>query len=108
MVDYIKNGTEKHQKGLFASLVCVIVLISVFYVYCVSVIIMETVNHNQNFQNLQIVQKEYQTLEKNYLDLISQFNLDYAYSLGFVKENPLSYVSRQTPVAQNTNGGYAP
>lgn len=102
MVDYIKNKTEKHQKGLFASFICAIVLVGAFYIYCVSAIVMETVNRNQNFQNLQVEQKKYQELEKNYLDLISKFNLDYAYSLGFVSGNPLVYIPRQTPVAQSS------
>jgi hypothetical protein len=102
MVNYIKNRAEKHQKGLFASFLCVIILVGAFYIYCVGAIVIETANRNQNFQNLQVEQKEYQELEKKYLDLISKFNLDYAYSLGFVGENPLVYVSRQIPVAQSS------
>ena len=62
---------------------------------------METVTRNQNLQNLQAIKREYQALEKSYLDILSIFNLEYAYSLGFVSENSLSYVSKQTPVAQN-------
>lgn len=101
MVEYIKNETERHQKGLFTLLICSIILIIAFYIYCVSVMVMETANRNQNFQNLQIVERNYQGLEKKYLALISKFNLDYAYSLGFVaSNNSLAYISRQTSVAQ--------
>ena len=63
---------------------------------------METVARNQNIQNLQAIKREYQALEKSYLDILSVFNLEYAYSMGLVSENSLSYVSKQTPVAQNT------
>lgn len=63
--------------------------------------VMETVERNKNIQNLQVIKREYQNLEKNYLDILSSFNLEYAYSLGFVSENSLNYVSKQTSVAQN-------
>ncbi len=90
--------------ALFAALISAILLISVFYIYSISTIVMETVQRNQNFQNLQVVQRQYQELEKNYLSLISKFSLDYAYSLGFVSENnSLAYISRQNPVAQNNS-----
>jgi len=102
MVNYIKRETwGRHQVGLFSSLVCAIIFIGVFYLYCISAMVMETVTRNQNIQNLQSVKREYQALEKSYLDIISTFNLEYAYSMGFVSENSLSYVSNQTAVAQN-------
>ncbi len=103
MVNYIKRETwGRHQAGLFSALICAIIFIGIFYLYCVSVMVVETVARNQNIQNLQAVKREYQALEKNYLDIISTFNLERAYSLGFVSENSLSYVSNQTAVAQNT------
>jgi len=105
MVNYIKREAwGRHRIGLFGSLICAIIFIGVFYLYCVSAMVMETVNRNQNFQNLQVIKREYQELEKSYLDILSIFNLEYAYSLGFVSGNSLSYVSKQTPVAQS--GGY--
>ncbi len=104
MVNYIKRETwGRHQIGLFGSLICAIIFIGVFYLYFVSAMVMETVTRNQNLQNLQAIKREYQALEKSYLDILSIFNLEYAYSLGFVSENSLSYVSKQTPVAQNTS-----
>ena len=103
MVNYIKRETwGRHQACLFGSLICAIIFIGVFYLYCVSAMVMETVTRNQNLQNLQAIKREYQTLEKSYLDILSIFNLEYAYSLGFVSENSLSYVSKQTPVAQSS------
>ena len=103
MVNYIKRETwGRHQISLFGSLICAIIFIGVFYLYCVSAMVMETVTRNQNLQNLQAVKREYQALEKSYLDILSRFNLEYVYSLGFVSENSLSYVSKQTPVAQSS------
>jgi hypothetical protein len=102
MVKYLKNKTEKHQKEFLITLICAIILIGVFYIYCVSAIVMETVSRNQNIQTLQVVQKKYQELEKSYLDIISKFNLDYAYSQGFINGNSLAYIPRQVPVAQNS------
>ncbi len=103
MVNYIKRETwGRHQIGLFGSLICAIIFIGVFYLYCISAMVMETVTRNQNLQNLQAVKREYHALEKSYLDILSVFNLEYAYSLGFVSENSLSYVSKQTPVAQSS------
>ena len=106
MVDYIKKeALGKHQTGLLATFICAIILMGIIYLYCVSTIVMETVNRNQNSQNLQVVRKEYQELEKSYLSLISKFNLDYAYSLGFINGNSFAFISRQTSVAQNGNYG---
>jgi hypothetical protein len=106
MVDYIKNeALGKHQTGLLAALICAIILIGVIYLCCVSTIVMETVKRNQNFQNLQAARKEYQELEKSYLSLISKFNLDYAYSLGFINGNTFAFISRQTTMAQNGSYG---
>lgn len=101
MVDYIKNGIWEKRMP-FSALICAIILVAMFYIYCISSVVVETVNRNQNFKNLQIVQNEYQNIEKNYLGLITKFNLDYAYSLGFVGGNPLAYIPRQIPVAQNS------
>ena len=104
MVDYIKNKTQKYQMVLFVALISSMILMGIFYIYSISSIVMETVQRNQNFQNLQVVQRQYQELEESYLSLISKFNLDYAYSLGFVNENnSLAYISRQNPVAQNNS-----
>lgn len=102
MVGYIKIETEKHQRGLLTALICAIILLGVFYVYCVSAIVMETVRHNQNIQSFQVQRREYQELEKSYLGLISKFNLEYAYSLGFIGGNSSAYIVRQTSVAQNS------
>lgn len=103
MVDYLKNKTwGGHQRGLFITMISLVLLIAVFYIYCISAMVMGTVARSQNLQNLQIIKREYQELEKNYLSLLSKFNLDYAYSLGFIGANSLSYVARQIPVAQNT------
>jgi len=103
MVNYIKRkALGRHQVGLFSALICAIILVGVFYLYCISTMVMETVVRNKNLQNLQAIKREYQALEKNYLDILSIFNLEYAYSLGFISENSMSYVSKQTPVAQNS------
>lgn len=104
MVDYIKKeALGRHQAGLLTTFICAIILIGIIYLCCVSTIVMETVNRNQNFQNLQITRKEYQELEKSYLSLISKFNLDYAYSLGFINGNSFAFISRQTTMAQNSS-----
>jgi hypothetical protein len=103
MINYFKNEIAgKYQLILFSALIFSTILIGIFYIYCVGSIVMETVNRSQGFQNLQVVVREYQELEKNYLSLLSKFNLDYAYSLGFVSENSLNYISLQAPVAQNS------
>ena len=102
MVNYIKNETEKHRIVLFYALICAIILVSILYMYFISAIMMQTVNRDFNLQGLQTAKREYQELEQNYLSLLSKFNLNYAYSLGFVGENSLDFVSRQSQVAQNS------
>ncbi len=87
---------------LFGLLACACVLMAIVYLWFISNIVMETVSRNQHFQNLKITEREYQELEKNYLNLLAKFNLDYAYLLGFVNENSLASVEQQTAVAQNT------
>ncbi len=109
MVDYIKNeALGKHQAALVVMFLLCIILLGVIYIYCISSIVMATVNRDHNFQNLQSIQREYQELEKQYLVLLSKFNLDYVYSLGFVNSgNALTFISRQTAVAQNSAYGKA-
>ncbi len=102
MVDYIKNETEKHQIALFYALVFTIILTSVFYMYFISAIMVQTVNRDSNLQSLQVAKREYQELEQSYLALLSRFNLNYAYSLGFVGESSLNFISRQSQMAQNS------
>ncbi len=104
MVNYLKNETlGKHQKEIFIVLILAVLIIGIFYVYCLAGIMAGIVNHNNNLKNLQNMKMGYQELEKNYLSFLSKFDLDYVYSLGFVSENSLSYVTRQIPVAQNTS-----
>lgn len=104
MVDYIKNeALGKHQVALVGMFLLCIILLGAIYIYFISSIVMATVARDHNIQNLQSVQREYQELEKQYLFLLSKFNLDYAYSLGFVNSgSALTFVSRQTAVAQNS------
>ncbi len=88
---------------LFGASSFVIVLSAVIYMYFLSTIVMETVARNQKFQTLQILREKSNNIEKDYLELLSKINLDYAHSLGFVDENSLTSVERQTAVAQNMN-----
>ncbi len=103
MVDYIKKeALGRHQTELFTAFICAIILIGVIYIYCISAIVLETANRNKNFQNFQTARKEYQELEGIYLSLISKFDLDYAYSLGFINDNSSAFISHQTTMAQNS------
>lgn len=102
MVNYIKNETEKHQVALFYALVCAIILVGILYMYFISAIMAQTINRDANLQSFQSAKREYQELEQNYLVILSKFNLNYAYSLGFVGENSVNFVSRQNQVAQNS------
>jgi len=103
MAEYIKNETwGRHRAVLFAGLLGAIILLGAVYIYSISAIMIETVNRDYNIRNLQIVQKEYQELEKSYLFLLAKFNLDYVYSLGFVPSgNTLSFLTSEIKVAQN-------
>jgi hypothetical protein len=107
MTNYIKNGIwEKRKIGLFYLAVFVIILLSIFYLYRIALIVAETANHQGNLQNLIILKREYQELEKNYLSSLARLNLEYAYSLGFVNFGAVSFVSRRPPVAQNKNEAF--
>lgn len=99
---YIENGIEKHRIALFYALVCAILFTCFLYMYFVGAIMMQTVKHDSIYQNIHNAEREYQELEQSYLALISKFNLNYAYSLGFVGENSADFVSRQSRVAQNS------
>lgn len=91
--------------ALFAVLVFCILLFGVIYLYNISAIMIETVNRDHNLERFQLVEREYQELEKNYLGLLSKFNLDYVYSLGFVSSgNASAFITREIQMAQS--GGY--
>lgn len=98
-----KEIWEKRKTGLFYLAVFAIILLSIFYVYRITLIVVETADYQGNLQNLMILKREYQELEKSYLSSLSKLNLEYAYSLGFVNSNPVSFIPRHAPVAQ-TNG----
>ena len=109
MAEYIKNETwGRHRAVLFAGLLGAIILLGAVYIYSISAIMIETVNRDYNIRNFQIVQKEYQEMEKSYLSLLAKFNLDYVYSLGFVPSgNTLSFLTSEIKVAQNNGYGEA-
>lgn len=88
---------------LFGVLSFAIIFSGAIYMYFLSAIVMETVARNQNFQTIQDLREKSNNVEKQYLELLSKINFDYARSLGFVEMNSLISVERQTAVAQNVN-----
>ena len=77
-----------------------IFIMSGFYVYFVNVAVFEIVDKKQNLSQLQELGLEQQQLEETYFKTLNQFNLEYAYSLGFVAQRQNDIAVRQTSMAR--------
>lgn len=91
---------NKNSKALFFISVIAIFLIVSFYIYFVSLTMIEIVNRNKNETTFQSINLEYQKIEERYFELLENLNLDQAYSLGFIDEKKSGFAVRQTTVAR--------
>lgn len=77
------------------------ILISVLYLYLVSMTVRAMVDSGQNFKSLQSLGQKYQKLENQYFGLLEKIDIDYAHQLGFVDQtHKADYIIRQASFAR--------
>jgi hypothetical protein len=82
---------------IFKSLLITSFLITIVYLYFVSITVNAAVQNKQNLKNLQNINQGYQELERQYFNLVGKFDSDYAQQLGFVDQGKkVDYVVRQS------------
>jgi len=94
---------ERYCKKLLVSLLLLIFVMGLSYVYFMNLAVLKTAERNSNSKKLSEVKQEFQNLEKVYIDKIGQLNISYAKSLGFVEAEPSGYVYKQQSVARANN-----
>lgn len=115
MTKYIKNEIYpigknlyyktwiSHQTVLFGIFVFFIVFLGAIYIYFAADIVIQAADRGVKVEKLGALEQEYRGLEKKYLSLIQNFNLDRASSLGFVAANNSStFLTRTSRLSQNT------
>jgi len=93
-------GNKTIRIKIFGLLLTGIFIMFGFYLYFVNAAVLEAVDKKQNLRRLQELTLEYQRLEEIYFKTLSQFNLEYAYSLGFVNQSQGDIAIRQTSMAR--------
>ncbi len=82
---------------IFKSLLTASFLISLVYLYFVSITVNAAIQNKQNLKNLQNINQGYQELERQYFNLVGKIDSDYAQQLGFVDQGKkVDYVVRQS------------
>jgi len=96
MTRLIKNISKinKFQEIILFGFVFMIIISGVFYLYLVSIVVIETTMMNRNLIELKSLTNNYQQTEEIYLNEISKLTLDYALSLGFEENTERQFVTR--------------
>ncbi len=82
---------------IFKSLLTASFLITLLYLYFVSITVNAAIQNKQNLKNLQNINQGYQELERQYFNLVGKIDSDYAQQLGFVDQGKkVDYVVRQS------------
>lgn len=82
---------------IFKSLLTTSFLITIVYLYFVSITVNAAIQNKQNLKNLQNINQGYQELERQYFNLVGKIDSDYAQQLGFVDQGKkVDYVVRQS------------
>lgn len=86
---------EYSGKKVFWYLISFVVIFSGFYVYFVNGAIINVLERQKTEQEIISINSQISDMELSYLDLNNQINIDYAFSLGFVKVEKEKYVYRK-------------
>lgn len=102
MIKKISNSdSDQIKKRILGFLVIFIIIIGVLYIYFMSSAVREVVDRKNNIKDIQNLSLEQQKIEGSYFSLLNKVgNLDYAYSLGFIDENNVEFVTRPSTVVR--------
>ncbi|KKR46931.1 MAG: hypothetical protein UT90_C0014G0020 [Parcubacteria group bacterium GW2011_GWA1_40_21] len=99
MTKMIKNkimSIEYSERKAFWYLALLAAAFSGFYIYFVNGAIINVVERQKTEKEIISVNSRISDLESSYFSLNGKINLDYAYSLGFVKAGKEKYVYRKS------------
>ena len=102
MTKTIKNLSETSLKpAVFGLLLAGIFLTAGLYVYFMGLSVSVAVESRKNLDKIAELERQKVELEKNYMELASKFDINYAYENGFVDQSKnIAFISRSKPIAQ--------
>ena len=102
MTKTIKNLSEKSLKpAVFGLLLMAVFLTAGLYVYFMGSSVSVAVESRKNLDKIAELERQKVELEKNYMELASKFDINYAYENGFVDQSKnIAFISRFKPLAQ--------
>ena len=102
MTKTIKNLSEKSLKpAVFGLLLLAVFLTAGLYIYFMGSSVSVAVESRKNLDKIAELERQKVELEKNYMELASKFDINYAYENGFVDQSKnIAFISRSKPIAQ--------
>src|SRR3989338_8912572 len=102
MTKTIKNLSETSLKPAVVGLLLAgIFLTAGLYVYFMGLSVSVAVESRKNLDKIAELEHQKVELEKNYMELASKFDINYAYENGFVDQSKnIAFISRSKPLAQ--------
>src|SRR3989338_11229423 len=103
MTKTIKNlpNASRLRPAFFGALIAGIFLVSSLYIYFMGSSVSVAVESRKNLDKIAELERQKVELEKNYMELASKFDLNYAYENGFVDQSKnIAFISRFKPLAQ--------
>ena len=102
MTKAIKNLSETSFKpAVFGLLLMAIFLTAGLYVYFMGSSVSVAVESRKNLDKIAELERQKVELEKNYMELASKFDINYAYENGFVDQSKnIAFISRSKSLAQ--------
>ena len=102
MTKAIKNLSEKSLKpAVFGLLLAAVFLTAGLYIYFMGSSVSVAVESRKNLDKIAELERQKVELEKNYMDLASKFDLNYAYENGFIDQSKnIAFISRSKSFAQ--------
>ena len=103
MTKAIKNlsSENRFKPVIFGFLLMAVFLTSGLYVYFIGMSVSGAVESRKNLDKIAKFERQKVELEKEYMELASKFDLNYAYENGFIDQSKnIAYVSRSDSFAQ--------
>lgn len=103
MTKTIKNLSEanRFRPAVFGLLLVGVFLTSGLYVFFMGLSVSMVVESRKNLDKIAEIERQKVKLEKNYVEMASRFDLNYAYENGFIDQSKnIAFVSRSKSLAQ--------
>ena len=103
MTKAIKNLSDasRLRPAVFGLLIAGIFLASGLYIYFMGLSVSVAVESRKNIDKIAGLERQKVELEKNYIDLVSKFDLNYVYENGFIDQSKnIAFVYRSKSFAQ--------